>query len=155
MGRTDNTQKLVRIVPVETNREHKDALGEKKVMQREWQPDKFGRFFPDNLAIEKIKPVLVKARVKMEFLFLQKDGDFLVYQYKGRPLIKLNLKDGHFYAPAAEIEEFTREGVQQQAHMLLDNLKKANLTGAVIGKPVYPSSARQVLGQLKTYKKEP
>jgi hypothetical protein len=86
---------------------------------------------------------------------MQKEGDFIVYHYKGRPLIKLNLKDGHFYAPSFEIEEFTKEAVQQQAHMLLDNLKKAGLTGAVIGKPVYPSSARQVLGQLKSYKKEP
>jgi hypothetical protein len=146
--------KLVRIVPVETDREHKDALGEKRLAQRHWHPDKFGRFFLSSLKVEQIKPVLVQARVKMENLFLQRQGDFIVYQYKGRPQIQLNLKDGLFYAPSSEIEMFSREAVEQQAHILLDNLKKAGLSEAVIGKTVFGSSARQVLGHLKTYKED-
>jgi hypothetical protein len=146
--------KLVRIVPVETDREHKDALGEKRLTQRHWHPDRFGRFFPSNLTVEQIRPVLAQARVRMENLFLQKQGDFIVYQYKSRPQIRLNLKDGLFYAPSSEIGVYTREAVEQQAHMLLDNLKKAGLSGAVIGKTVFGSSARQVLGHLKTYKED-
>jgi hypothetical protein len=153
MKRSDNAGKTVKIIPIETDREYKDVSGEKRLMQRQWQPDKFGRFFPANLTPEQIKPVLFKARVKIENLRLEKEADFIVYQYKGRPLLKLNLKDGSFYAPSSEIEEHTKEAVQQQAHMLLENLKKAGLSGAVIGKPIFPSSARQVLGHLKTYKK--
>ena len=144
--------KLVRIVPVETDREHKDASGEKRLAQRHWQPDRFGRFFPSTLTVEQIKPVLSQARVKMENLVLQKQGDFIIYQYKGRPKIELNLKDGLFYAHSSEIEVFTREAVEHQAHMLLDNLKKAGLSGAVVGKTVFGTSARQVLGHLKSYK---
>lgn len=153
MKGSENAGKTVKITPIETNREFKDVSGEKRQMQRQWQPDKFGRFFPANLTPEQIKPVLVKARVKIENLRLEKEADFIVYQYKGRPLLKLNLKDGSFYTLSSEIEEHTQEAVQQQAHMLLENLKKAGLSGAVIGKPTFPSSARQVLGHLKTYKK--
>jgi len=146
-----DSEKLVKINPVETDREHRDTSGKKRPMQRQWQPDRFGRFFPNSLTAKQIKPVLAKARVKMENLTLNKDDNLIVYQYKGRPLIKLNLKDGHFYAPASEIAQHGQEAVQQQAHLLLDNLKKKGLTGAVIGKPVFPTSARQVLRQLKTY----
>lgn len=152
MSASSNAIKLVRIVPVETEKEHRSSTGEKRLMQRQWQPDKFGRFFPTNLSVEKIKPTLVKARVKMENLTLTEDTEFITYQYKGRPKIKLNLEDGQFYALASEIKEHGKEAAQQQAHMLLENLKQAGLSGAVIGKPIFPSSARQVLGQLKTYK---
>ncbi len=89
----------------------------------------------------------------MENLSIQKDRDTITYHYKDRPLIKLCLKDGQFYAPASEIASHGQEATQHQAHKLLENLKKVNLTNAVIGKPVYPSSARRVLGQLKTYQK--
>jgi len=146
--------KLVRIVPVETDREHKDASGEKRLAQRHWQPDRFGRFFPATLTLEQIKPVLEQARVKMENLHLQKQGDVIMYHYKGRPQIALNLKDGLFYAPSSQIDQYSREAVEHQAHMLLFNLKNAGLSGAIIGKMVFGSSARQVLGHLKTYKKD-
>lgn len=39
---------LVRIVPVEIDRNHKDKFGKKRLMTRQWQPDKTGRFFPAN-----------------------------------------------------------------------------------------------------------
>ncbi len=152
MNTSDKISKLVRIVPIQTERDHKNSSGDKRLMQRQWQPDKFGRYFPSTLTIEQIKPVLTKARVKMENLTLCKDLESIIYHYKGRPEIKLNLKDGQFYTPSSEIENYGKEAVQQQAHMLLENLKQANLSGAVIGKPNFPASARQVLGQLKTYK---
>jgi len=146
--------KLVRIVPIETDRQHKDSSGEKRLMQRHWQPDRFGRFFPDTLKVEQIKTVLVQARVRMENLFLQKQGDFIIYQYKGRPQLRLNLGDGLFYALSSDVETYGQESVEQQAHMLLLNLKNGGLSYAVIGRTVYGSSVREVLGHLKTYKKE-
>jgi len=145
---------LVRIVPVETDREHRDSSGEKRFMQRHWQPDRFGRFFPNSLTVEQIKPVLVQARVKVENLFLQKQSDFIVYQYKGRPQVRLNLKDGLFYAPSSDVKIYGRDSVERQAHILLTNLKKGGLSLASIGKTVYGSSAREVLGHLRTYKKD-
>ncbi len=152
MSAKASSERLVRVLPVETDREHREASGEKRPMQRHWHPDKFGRFFPNTLTVEQIRPVLVAARVKMEKLTLQREGDLIIYHYKDRPLLKLHLKDGQFYAPNTEIAQHGEEAVQHQAHIVLDNLKKAGITGAVIGKPVYPASARHVLGQLKTYK---
>jgi hypothetical protein len=153
MNTSDKLNKLIRIAPIQTDREHRDSAGVKKVMQRHWQPDKFGRYFPATLTTEQIKPILTKARVKMENLHICNDSDSITYHYKGRPEIRLNLKDGQFYAHSSDIEAQGKEAVQQQAHMLLENLKQANLSGAVIGKPNFPPSARQVLDQLKTYKK--
>ena len=144
----NHVDKVVRILPVETERNDK----EKKVAQMHWQPDKFGKFFPDTLTIEQMKPILVKARVKMENLSINKENDFIVYHYKSRPLLKLNLKDGQFYSLESQIEQFGEESVQHQAHILLDMLKTAGLTKASTGKSMSASSARQTLGQLKSYK---
>jgi hypothetical protein len=143
--------KIVKVVPVETERNDK----EKKFVKRQWQPDKFGRFFPVNLSIEQMKPVLIQARVKMEKLSLKNEEDSIVYHYKGRPMLRLNLKDGQFYSLTSEIEEYGEEAVQHQAHIIMDMLKTSGLSKAGTGKSVVTSSARQVLGQLRTYKKEP
>jgi hypothetical protein len=57
---------LVRILPVETNITQPDKFGKKGLMHRPWQTDKSGRFFPSNLTAEGLKPILAKARVKLE-----------------------------------------------------------------------------------------
>jgi hypothetical protein len=143
--------KLVRILPVETNENHEDKSGEKRVIHREWQPGRSGRYFPANLSAEKLKPILAKARVKVENVLLKDEGEFIVYRYKGRPLIRLNLKDGQFYSPVSEIEECGRDSVQHQAHIVLDVLKKSGFSNASMGRQVFQSSTRQVLSKLKTY----
>jgi hypothetical protein len=141
---------FVRIVPVETDRNDK----EKKLMQKHWQPDKFGRFFPETLTIEQLKPILVKERVKMENLSLKEEGDSIIYRYKGRPLLRLNRADGQFYSLPSEIKEYGEESVNHQAHIVMDMLKTSGLSKAATGKSVVTSSARQLLGQLKSYKKD-
>ena len=118
----------------------------------QWQPDKTERFFPANLSTTQLKPILEKAKVKVEHLLLKDAGDFIVYRCKGRPLIALSVKNGQFNSLAGEIEEYGKEAVQQQAHIVLDILKQFGFSGAVRGREVFPSSARQLLGQLKTYK---
>jgi hypothetical protein len=148
----ENESVLVRILPIETNITNTDKFGKKGLMHRPWQTDKTGRFFPSNLTAEGLKPVLAKARVKVENLLLQDDGAFIVYQYKGRPRIMLNLKNGQFYSLSSVIEEFSKDSVQQQAHIVLDILKKYEVSNAVRGKTVFPSSARQLFSKLKTYK---
>ncbi len=145
---------LVRIVPVETDKGCKDKSGEKKQMSRHWQADKLGRFFTANLTSQQLKPGLIKARVKMENLLLKDENGFIVYMYKGRPMIKLNVKEGQFYAPASVVEEFGKEAVQHQAHIILDILKTNGLSNAQRGKETYRSNARQLLSHLKTYNKE-
>ena len=144
--------KLVRIVPVETETDPKDKSGEKILMQRQWQADKFGRFFPTSLSAEQIKKILAKTRVKMENLSLKEETDFIVYKYKGRPQINLNKKDGLFYTPYSEIEVYGLVAVQHQAHIVIEILKTHGTSTAVMGTPVHPTSVRQVLGKLKTYK---
>ena len=129
--------KLVRILPVETNDNREGKVGEKRVIHREWQPDRSGRYFPANLTAEKLKPILAKARVKVENVLLKDEGEFIVYRYKGRSLIRLNLKDGQFYSPASEIEECGRDSVQHQAHIVLDVLKKSGFSNATIGRQVF------------------
>jgi len=150
----EKTSSLVRIAPVETDLNHKDKFGKKRLMTRRWQPDKTGRFFPANLSTTQLKPILEKAKVKVENLLLKDEGDFIVYRYKGRPLIELNVKNGQFYSLAGEIEEYGKEAVQQQAHIVLDILRQYGFSGAVREREVFPSSARQLLGQLKTYKQD-
>ncbi len=141
---------LVKIVPVETDRNDK----EKKLTRRQWQPDKFGRFFPATLSIAQLIPILDKERVKLENLMLKEEGASIIYRYKGRPLLKLNRGDGQFYSLSSEIEEYGEESVQHQAHIVMNMLKTSGLSKAAIGKPVFTSSARQLLGQLRTYKKD-
>jgi hypothetical protein len=143
--------RLVRFVPVETDSDYRDKSGKRLLMQRQWQADKAGRFFSAGLSAGKLKPFLAKARVKLENLELSDEGECIVYRYKSRPLIKLNVKEGQFYSPVAEVEAFGKEAVQQQGHMVLAVLKTNGLSQAVIGKPAVASSARQVLGNLKTY----
>lgn len=150
----EKTSSLVRITPVETDQNHKDKFGKKTPVTRQWQPDKTGRFFRTNLSTGQLKPILEKAKVKLENLLLKEEGDFIVYRYKSRPLIELNVKNGQFYSLASEIEAYGREAVQHQAHMVLDILKQSGFSGAMKGREVYPSSARQLLGQLKTYKQD-
>jgi hypothetical protein len=148
--RTD--EKLVRVFPAETQFDPKDKSGRKVLMQRCWEADKFGRFFPSTLTTQQLLDAVAKTKVKLPNLEILEESDFIVYQYKGRPLISLNRKDGQFCCAASDIEEFGREAVQHQAHIVVNILKTHGLSGAVIGKPVYSSSARNVLGGLKTYK---
>jgi hypothetical protein len=138
---------LFRIVPVETDRTQKDT-----VTQRQWTADRSGRFFPANLSVEQMKQALANGRVKTENLLLKVDGDCIVYRYKGRPLIRLNLKDGQFYAPASVLEEYGKELVQHQANIVVEKLREGRLSGAAPGKTVHASSARDLLSKLKTYK---
>jgi len=42
---------------------------------------KAGRFFGANVSVEKLKPLLEKAKVKLEKVTLKEEGDFLVYGY--------------------------------------------------------------------------
>ena len=142
--------KVVRIVPIEIERDNKRKI----VFTRQWQTDKAGRFFGVNVSVEKLKPLLAKVKVKLEKVTLKEDGDFLVYGYSGKPLIELNRKDGQFYSSASEFEAYGKEAVSQQAHIVLNLLKANGFSNATTGKPVYPSSARQVLGKLRTYQSE-
>jgi hypothetical protein len=139
---------LIRIIPVETDRSDKETT------QRTWTADKQGRFFPTNLTMEQLRQALAKTKVKMENVMLKVDGDFFVYRYKGRPLIRLYLKDGQFYAPSSVVEEFGKELVQHQAHMVLEKLRECHMSNAVVGKSVALSSARDVLSKLKSYSKD-
>jgi hypothetical protein len=138
---------LLRIIPVETDRTQKDT-----VTQRQWAADRSGRFFPANLSVDQMKQALLKGKVKTENLLLKVDSDYIVYRYKGRPLIRLNLKDGQFYAPASVLEEYGKELVQHQANIVVEKLREDRLSGAAPGKIVHASSARDVLSKLKTYK---
>ena len=138
---------LTRITPLETDRTQKDA-----VTQREWSADRQGRFFPANLTTEQLKQALIKGRVKTENLLLKTDAEYIIYRYKGRPLIRLNLKDGQFYAPLSVVEAYGKETVQQQAHIITEKLKDSRLSSAAPGKTVHANSARDVLSKLKTYK---
>jgi hypothetical protein len=140
---------LLRITPVETDRTEKDT-----VTQRQWTADRSGRFFPANLSVEQMKQALAKGKVKIENLLLKVDGDTIVYRYKGRPLIRLNLKDGQFYAPASVLEVYGKELVQHQVSIVLDKLREGRLSGAAQGKTVHSSSARDVLSKLKSYNQD-
>jgi hypothetical protein len=143
---------LVKITPVETEKDCKDKFGEKRQMNRHWQPDKSGRLFNSNVSAQQLRLVLAKTKVKVENVTLKDEDNFLIYMYKGRPQIKLNTKEGQFYAPTSVVEEFGKEAVQQQAHIVLDILKNHGLSNANRGKETFQANARQLLGQLKTYK---
>jgi len=143
---------LVKIAPTETEKNFKDKFGEKRQMSRHWQPDKSGRLFNSNLTAQQVKSVLSKTKVKLENVLLKDEGDYIIYMYKGRPQLRLSAKEGQFYAPISVVEEFGKEAVQQQAHIVLDILRTHGLSNAVRGKETFQANARQLLGKLKTYK---
>ena len=144
----EQDKRLTRILPIETDRTHKPAT------QRTWTADKHGRFFPATLTVDQLKQALAKTKVKMENVTPKLDGGHIIYCYKNRPLIRLSLKDGQFYAPTSVVEEYGKEQVQQQAHVVLEKLRECKLSNAVVGKAVSASSARDVLSKLKTYSKD-
>ncbi len=80
--------------------------------------------------------------MKLANLILQDEGDLIVYQYKGRPLIQLNVKDGRFYTPASEIEAHGREAAQQQARIVLGILKKNGFSNTKREKTAVQANAR-------------
>jgi hypothetical protein len=147
VDRKNTSGRDVRIIPTETKRETKGNV----LYIREWEADKSARFFSAIISSEKLKSIFAKARVKLEKVTLGEEGDFVVYGYAGKPSVKLNRRDGQFYSLTSEIETFGKELVQQQAHIVLNLLKTNGLSNALEGKPVYVSSARQVLGKLRTY----
>jgi len=55
---------------------------------------------------------------------LQDERAFICYRYHGRPLVKLNLNNGQFYASKAEIYIFGKGAVQNQANIILDIIKQ-------------------------------
>jgi hypothetical protein len=139
--------KLKRIIPVHTDRNKKT----KNIILSRWQADKFGRFFSSDLSAEKLKPILLRERVKLQNLFLKEEDEYLVYKYKDRPMLTLNRNDGQFYSPYLEIEQYGLESVQNQAHIIMEMLKKAAQTAAKIERINTNSSAKALLNQLKTY----
>jgi hypothetical protein len=147
------SEHLVRVTPVETDKTKENKSGKEQLTHIPWNSDGQGRFFLPTVSAEPLKPALAKARVKLDNVSLKDEGDFLTYRYKARPLIKLNRKDGQFYSTPSEIQEFGKENVEQQAHIVLDILKKSELSNATRGKTSVTSSARQVLSKLKTYNK--
>lgn len=152
--KNDKAGSLVKIVPVETEKDCKDKFGEKRQMIRHWQTDKSGRLFASNLSAQQLRLILGKTKVKLDNVLLKDESEFINYMYKGRPLIKLNIKDGQFYSLSSVIEEFGKEAVQQQAHIVLDILKTQGYSNAIRGKENLQPNARQLLGKLRTYKEQ-
>jgi hypothetical protein len=144
--------KVVRVYPTEVKFDPKDKSGRKVLSERCWETDKFGRFFASKLTAKQLYDVVTKTRIKLPNLALFEEGDLIMYQYKGRPMIRLSRGDGQFYAAASEIELFGKPAVEHQAHMVLEMLKTHSLSDSSMGKPVHLTSARNMLSNLKTYK---
>jgi hypothetical protein len=142
-----NNFALKRILPVQTEKNEK----EKRLLQRRWQADRHGRFFPIDLSAGQLKKALENSRVKLQNFNLHENEEYLIYKYKDRPTLILNRKDGQFYSPNSEIKLYGQTSVQNQAHLIIHVLKKSMLTSAKIEKASSISSAKQVLGKLKTY----
>ncbi len=139
--------KIVRIIPTEIGKDEKGRT----LFTRQWQADKASRYFGFDVSVENLKPLLAKARVKLEKVSFQEEGDLLIYGYAGRPLLMLCRKDGLFYSPASEVETYGEGAVQHQAHIFLNLLKANGMTKATQGKALHSLSVRQVLGKLKSY----
>ncbi|MCW4005483.1 MAG: hypothetical protein NWF04_02630 [Candidatus Bathyarchaeota archaeon] len=149
----EQSNRQVRVFPVETRRGCKDKSGNKITLTRQWQPDRTGRFFPNNLSVTQLKTALAKSKVKTENVQLTTQDNCIVYRYTGRPLILFNLKNGHFYTLTTELDTHGKEALQQQAHILTNILKQNKLTNATQTGTTPKTNARKTLNQLKTYKK--
>jgi hypothetical protein len=144
--------RLVRIYPVEIEFDPKDKFCRKVISEKHWEADKFGRFFESTLTLKLLLEVVAKTQVKIQNLMLSEKDNFIIYQYKGRPMIALNRSDGLFYTEASTIELLGKPSVEHQANIVLKMLKASGLSNAVIGKCFHSASARNVLGNLKSYK---
>lgn len=118
---------------------------------RQWESNKSGRFFSATVTTQKLTLLLEKAKVKMPKVTLREEGTCLIYGYEAKPTLWLNRANGQFYALASEAESFGEAAVQHQAHIVLNLLKTGGFSNAILCKAVYSSSARQVLGKLRTY----
>ena len=113
---------LVKIIPVQTDRHHRDLSGAEKLMKRRWKPV-VGRYFSKNLTAKKLIETLKEANVNPDnFLVMEHEG-FIAYRYKDKPLIALNIKDGQFYTTQQMIESHGLDYVQQQAYIIVEILK--------------------------------
>lgn len=148
------SQSFVRVLPLEVIVDSAGKAGGKRTLTRQWQADKSGRFF-SNLSVEQLEAALNKAKVKLENVSLSSETCFICYRYKGKPLIKLNLSNGQFYALKAEIDLFGKETVQNQANMLLSVLRQNGFSTATKRPEFSGANSRQILKQLETYQKEP
>lgn len=125
--------KFVRIIPVQTDRRHRDLYGKIRVMKRKWKPH-LGRYFHKDLTPEKLEYALILENVKMENVSIIENPEFIFYQYKGKPLIALNVKDGQYYTTQWTIDKYGLDYPQQQAHILTQILKKNSLSSAILGR---------------------
>jgi len=124
---------LVKIIPVQTDRHHRDLFGAERLMKRRWRPV-IGRYFTKNLTVEKLKEILIEANVDPDNFLVMKHENFIVYQYKDKPPIALNITNGQFYTTQQVIEAYGLDYVQQQAYIITEILKKQGLSPAVRGK---------------------
>lgn len=127
------SNQLVRIIPVQTDNKHVDRFYRTRIMKRKWKAH-LGRFFHRDLTAQKLKGALTSASVNMENVSIAENRNIIFYQYKNKPLIALNLKDGHFYATQKTIDKHGLDFPQQQAHILTQILKKSNLSSATCGR---------------------
>ncbi|MGF3522004.1 MAG: hypothetical protein ACQXXJ_02780 [Candidatus Bathyarchaeia archaeon] len=148
-------ESFARILPLEVISDSSGKTGGKRALTRQWQADKSGRFFSTNLSGEQLKTALTKAKVKLENVSLNSEAGFICYHYKGKPLIKLNLNNGQFYALKSEIDLFGKEAVQNQANILLNVLKQNGFSTATKRPAFSGANSKQTLKQLETYQKEP
>ena len=81
---------LVKIIPVQTDRHHRDLFGAERLMKRRWRPV-IGRYFTKNLTVEKLKEILIEANVDPDNFLVMKHENFIAYRYKDKPLIALNI----------------------------------------------------------------
>lgn len=112
-------------------------FGIERLMKRRWKPVA-GRYFAKDLTVKKLKEALIKANVDPDNFSVEERTGFIIYQYKDKPLIALNVVDGQFYTTQQMLEEYGIDYAQQQAYIIVEILKKHGLSPAVRGKAKFP-----------------
>ncbi len=134
---------FVEIQPVQTDRKHRRLLsGEVITRIIEFTPYN-KRYFSKHLTFHRFKKVLEKSNVIMSNISLIRNpNDMIIYQYRDKPLIALDLKNGRFYTTKGTLKHYDLELIQHQAYIILSILRKHGYSKAKPKKCKYVRKGR-------------
>lgn len=130
----ESVNRWVHVKPVEVVKALKHGCTP-SIRVRSWKLVR-GRYFK-SLTPEKLKEALRASHVKLENIQIITNPSFIIYQYKGKPLIALNVRDGRFYTTELTLEKWGQQYVQYQCFILMSILVKNGLSDSKLSHSKY------------------
>jgi len=115
---------LVEVKPIQRDRHYTDLFHRTRTRIVEWVPYQ-GRYFTEQLTTHRFKKILRKSHVQMSKVsIVSNPQDLIFYQYEGRPLLILDLKEGKYFTTKGTLKHYDRGLVEHQAYIVTAILRK-------------------------------